>query len=127
MNKVILIGRLTRDPEDHDTFCKYTIAVDRYKEGTDYINCVAFGKSADFAKNYLSKGTKVAVTGRIQTGSYKNKEGQTVYTTDVVIETQEFCESKKQETQKESGQAEGGFVSPEEFLKAEKDLPPWLK
>lgn len=126
MNKVILIGRLTRDPEDHDTFCKYTIAVDRYKEGTDYINCVAFGKSADFANNYLSKGTKVAVTGRIQTGSYKNKEGQTVYTTDVVIETQEFCESKKQE-QKESGQAEGGFVSPEEFLKAEKDLPPWLK
>lgn len=124
MNKVILIGRLTRDPEDHDTFCKYTIAVDRYKEGADYINCVCFGKSADFAKNYLSKGTKVAVTGRIQTGSYKNKEGQTVYTTDVVIETQEFCESKKQ---KESGQAEGGFVSPEEFLKAEKDLPPWLK
>lgn len=124
MNKVILIGRLTRDPEDHDTFCKYTIAVDRYKEGTDFINCIAFGKSADFAKNYLSKGTKVAVTGRIQTGSYKNKEGQTVYTTDVVIETQEFCESKKQETQK---QAEGGFVSPEEFLKAEKDLPPWLK
>lgn len=121
MNKVILIGRLTRDPEDHDTFCKYTIAVDRYKEGTDYINCVAFGKSADFAKNYLSKGTKVAVTGRIQTGSYKNKEGQTVYTTDVVIETQEFCESKKQE------QKESGFVSPEEFLKAEKDLPPWLK
>lgn len=126
MNKVILIGRLTRDPEDHDTFCKYTIAVDRYKEGADFINCIAFGKSADFANNYLSKGTKVAVTGRIQTGSYKNKEGQTVYTTDVVIETQEFCESKKQE-QKESGQAEGGFVSPEEFLKAEKDLPPWLQ
>ena len=122
MNKVILIGRLTRDPEDHDTFCKYTIAVDRYKEGADFINCVAFGKSADFAKNYLSKGTKVAVTGRIQTGSYKNKEGQTVYTTDVVIETQEFCESKKQEQKQE-----GGFVSPEEFLKAEKDLPPWLK
>lgn len=124
MNKVILIGRLTRDPEDHDTFCKYTIAVDRYKEGADYINCIAFNKSADFAKNYLSKGTKVAVTGRIQTGSYKNKEGQTVYTTDVVIETQEFCESKKQE---QITQKEGGFVSPEEFLKAEKDLPPWLK
>lgn len=126
MNKVILIGRLTRDPEDHDTFCKYTIAVDRYKEGADFINCIAFGKSADFAKNYMSKGTKVAVTGRIQTGKYTNKDGQTVNTTDVVIETQEFCESKKQE-QKENGQAEGGFVSPEEFLKAEKDLPPWLK
>lgn len=127
MNKVILIGRLTRDPEDHDTFCKYTIAVDRYKEGADFINCVAFNKSADFAKNYLSKGTKVAITGRIQTGKYTNKDGQTVNTTDVIIETQEFCESKKQETQKESGQAEGGLVSPEEFLKAEKDLPPWLK
>lgn len=126
MNKVILIGRLTRDPEDHDTLCKYTIAVDRYKEGADFINCVAFNKSADFAKNYLKKGTKVAVTGRLQTGKYTNKDGQTVNTTDVVIETQEFCESKKQE-QKESGMAEGGFVSPEEFLKAEKDLPPWLK
>lgn len=124
MNKVILIGRLTRDPEDHDTFCKYTIAVDRYKEGADFINCIAFNKSADFAKNYLRKGVKIAVTGRMQTGKYTNGDGQTVYTTDVVIETQEFCESKKQE---QTTQKEGGFVSPEEFAKAEKDLPPWLK
>ena len=108
MNKVILMGRLTKDPEIRysqaaNTTCvaRYTLAVDRKfkQEGqpnADFINCIAFGKSGEFAEKYLHKGTKIAVTGRIQTGSYKNKDGNTVYTTDVVVEEQEFCESKSQ-------------------------------
>lgn len=106
MNKVILMGRLTRDPEvrysQGDTptaIARYTLAVDRRarKDGeasADFISCVAFGKSAEFAEKYLHKGTKLVITGRIQTGSYTNKDGQKVYTTDVVVEDQEFAESK---------------------------------
>ena len=106
MNKVILIGRLTRDPEVRYTqgdnamaIARYSLAVDRRfkRDGepdADFINCVAFGKSGEFAEKYLKKGTKVAVVGRIQTGSYTNKDGQKVYTTDVVVEEQEFAESK---------------------------------
>ena len=106
MNKVILMGRLTRDPEIRysqgaNTTCvaRYTLAVDRKfkQEGqptADFINCIAFGKLGEFAEKYLHKGVKIAVTGRIQTGSYNNKDGQKVYTTDVVVEEQEFCESK---------------------------------
>ena len=108
MNKVIEIGRLTKDPEIRysqgtNTTCvaRYTLAVDRKfkQEGqptADFINCIAFGKLGEFAEKYLHKGTKIAVTGRIQTGSYTNKDGQKVYTTDVVVEEQEFCESKSQ-------------------------------
>ena len=108
MNKVIEIGRLVREPEIRysqgaNTTCiaRYTLAVDRKfkQEGqpnADFINCIAFGKLGEFAEKYLHKGTKIAVTGRIQTGSYKNKDGNTVYTTDVVVEEQEFCESKSQ-------------------------------
>ena len=108
MNKVIEIGRLTKDPEIRysqgaNTTCvaRYTLAVDRKfkQEGqpnADFINCIAFGKLGEFAEKYLHKGIKIAVTGRIQTGSYKNKDGNTVYTTDVVVEEQEFCESKSQ-------------------------------
>ena len=108
MNKVIEIGRLTKDPEIRysqgaNTTCiaRYTLAVDRKfkQEGqptADFINCIAFGKLGEFAEKYLHKGVKIAVTGRIQTGSYKNKDGNTVYTTDVVVEEQEFCESKSQ-------------------------------
>ena len=108
MNKVILIGRVVRDPEIRysqgaNTTCvaRYTLAVDRKfkQEGqptADFINCIAFGKLGEFAEKYLRKGVKIAVTGRIQTGSYKNKDGNTVYTTDVVVEEQEFCESKSQ-------------------------------
>jgi len=104
VNKVILIGRLTRDTEVRYSgelaIARYTLAVDRRfkKEGeaeADFVNCVAFGKSGEFAEKYFSKGMKVAVTGRIQTGSYTNKEGQKVYTTDIVVEEQEFCESKQ--------------------------------
>lgn len=103
MNKVILIGRLTREPETRYAgemaISRYSLAVDRKikKEGeqtADFINCVAFGKNGEFAEKYLHKGIKIAVTGRIQTGNYTNKDNQKVYTTDVVIEEHEFVESK---------------------------------
>lgn len=110
MNKVILMGRLTRDPETRvsaganaTTVTRYSLAVDRRfkKDGdatADFINCVVFGKSAEFAEKYFHKGIKIAVTGRIQTGSYTNKEGQKVYTTDVIVEEQEFAESKNSDS-----------------------------
>ena len=106
MNKVILMGRLTRDPEvrysqgeNASAVARYTLAVDRRfkrdgEQSADFINCVAFGRTAEFAEKYLRQGTKIAVTGRIQTGSYTNRDGVKVYTTDVVIEEQEFAESK---------------------------------
>ena len=108
MNKVILMGRLTRDPEvrysqgeNSMAIARYTLAVDRRRGGNqqdgqsaDFIGIVAFGKSGEFAEKYLKKGTKVVVSGRIQTGSYTNKDGVKVYTTDVVAEDQEFAESK---------------------------------
>ena len=110
MNKVILVGRLTRDPEvrysqgeNATAVARYTLAVDRRmsrsnqsdgQQTADFIQCVAFGRSGEFAEKYLHKGTKIIVTGRIQTGSYTNKDGQRVYTTDVVVEDQEFAESK---------------------------------
>ena len=111
MNKVILMGRLTKDPDVRYSqnsdppmaVARYTLAVDRRftrgngagnEQSADFINCVAFGKSGEFAEKYFRKGIKIAVTGRIQTGSYTNKDGQKVYTTDVVVEDQEFAESK---------------------------------
>ena len=106
MNKVILMGRLTRDPEvrysqgeNSLAIARYTLAVDRRfrRDGeatADFISCVAFGRSAEFAEKYLHQGTKMVVTGRIQTGSYTNREGVKVYTTEVVVEEQEFAESK---------------------------------
>lgn len=112
MNKVILMGRLVRDPEVRYSgsdsslaVARYTLAVDRRfkKEGeqtADFINCVVFGKGAEFAEKYLRQGIKIVVTGRIQTGSYTNKDGQKVYTTDVFIEEQEFAESKAASQQK---------------------------
>ncbi len=109
MNKVILMGRLTRDPEVRYTqgtepmaIARYTLAVDRRakrvadsEQTADFIACVAFGKAAEFTEKYLRKGIKIVITGRIQTGSYTNKDGVKVYTTEVVIEEQEFVESKK--------------------------------
>lgn len=100
MNRVVLIGRLTKDVYANGTgdkkVARYTLAVDRKGKdnGADFISCVTFGKSADFAESYLHKGTKIAVEGRIQTGNYTNKDGQKVYTTDVVVEQHEFVESK---------------------------------
>lgn len=109
MNKVILMGRLTRDPEVRYSqgesamaVARYSIAVDRPvsrnaggdQATADFINCVAFGKNGEFAEKYLHKGTKILVEGRIQTGSYTNKDGNKVYTTDIVVERHEFCESR---------------------------------
>lgn len=103
MNQVIISGRLTRDPEvktaGETTVAKYTIACDRRgkKDETDFISCVAFGKTAEFAEKYLAKGKRILITGRIQTGSYENKEGKKVYTTDVIVDSHEFIESKSAE------------------------------
>ena len=109
MNKVILMGRLTRDPaitysgERQMPIARYTLAVDRRarrqdsgngEQTADFIQCVAFDRNAEFAEKYLRQGTKLIVTGRIQTGSYTNRDNQRVYTTDVIVEEQEFAESK---------------------------------
>lgn len=122
MNKVILMGRLTREPDVRYSqnsdgsmaVARYTLAVDRRRARTnsdgaeqtaDFISCVAFGRQGEFAEKYLHQGTKIAITGRIQTGSYTNKDGQRVYTTDVVVEEQEFCESKQ-------NQQSSGIIQP---------------
>lgn len=117
MNKVVLMGRLTRDPEVRYTqgdnpmaIARYTLAVDRRfkREGeatADFISCVTFGKLAEFAEKYFRQGLKVIASGRIQTGSYTNKEGRKVYTTDVVIEEQDFAESKGAEKESNQGNA----------------------
>lgn len=105
MNKAILMGRLTRDPEvrytsgDNLAIARYTLAVERRfkKEGeatADFISCVVFGRVAEFAEKYLRQGTKITVCGRIQTGSYTNRDGHKVYTTEIVVEEQEFAEGK---------------------------------
>lgn len=121
MNKVILMGRLTRDPEVRYSqgetplaIARYSLAVDRRGRNNqdgqtaDFINCVAFGRQGEFAEKYLRKGTKIAVTGRIQTGSYTNKDGVKVYTTEVVVEEQEFAESKANQ----SGSTDNGGFAP---------------
>lgn len=105
MNKVILVGRLTRDPEvryggaNNTAVARFSLAVDRRfkrenEPNADFINCVAVGKSAEFIEKYFKKGAKVSICGHIQTGSYTNKDGQKVYTTDVFVEEQEFAESR---------------------------------
>lgn len=125
MNKVILMGRLTRDPEVRYSqgangsmaIAKYTLAVDRRnsrsnvggdQQTADFISCTAFGKAGEFAEKYFRKGIKIAVSGRIQTGSYTNKEGQKVYTTDVIVDDQEFAESKNAN----GGQGSGDYSRP---------------
>lgn len=107
MNKVILMGRLTRDPEvrysqseNSTAVARFTLAVDRRfkkdgEQAADFINCIAFGKTGEFIEKWTHQGTKLVVEGRIQTGSYTNKDGNKVYTTDVVVENCEFAESKK--------------------------------
>ena len=135
MNRVVLMGRLTRDPDvrysqgdNSMAIARYTLAVDRRRSRTqqqpgmqdaqtaDFISCVTFGKSAEFAEKYLRKGTKICVSGRIQTGSYTNRDGQKVYTTEVVVEDQEFAESRNAQSgggdfggwQGQSGSFQGG-------------------
>ena len=120
MNKVILVGRLTRDPEvrytqgeNQTAIARYTLAVDRRfkRDGeptADFINCVVFGKSAEFAEKYFRQGLRVAISGRITTGSYTNKDGIKVYTTEVTVEDQEFAESKNAA----AGNSDGGYSMP---------------
>ena len=124
MNKVILMGRLTRDPDiryssgdSSMAIARYTLAVARRfsrrdggdsSQTADFISCVAFRRDAEFAEKYLHKGIKIAVTGRIQTGSYKDRDGKTVYTVDVIAEEQEFCEAKSSEAKAE--QPDQGFM-----------------
>ena len=117
MNKVVLMGRLTRDPEVRYSqgenalaIARYTLAVDRRfrrdgEQSADFINCVVFGKSAEFTERYFRQGMRITVSGRIQTGSYTNKDGQRVYTTDVVAENVEFAESKNAS----AGNNDGGY------------------
>ena len=130
------MGRLARDPEVHYTqgneptaIARYTLAVDRRvkREGeqtADFIGVVAFGRAAEFAEKYCHKGTKLLVTGRIQTGSYTNRDGNKVYTTDVIAEDQEFCESKKstEEEQPKSETDADGFMNVPEGID-EDELP----
>ena len=133
MNKVILMGRLTRDPEVRYSqgetplaIARYSLAVDRRnargnnngdEQTADFINCVAFGRAGEFAERYFRKGTKIAVSGRIQTGSYTNKDGVKVYTTEVVVEEQEFAESKGQQ------QDSTGYLPPDnDFMKIPEDI-----
>lgn len=133
MNKVILIGRLVRDPEvrytqDQKAVAKFTLAVDNMRKkdeehSADFISCTAFGKSAEFAEKYLRKGTKIALEGRWQTGSYTNKEGAKVYTNDCIVERMEFVESKKdgQADAQTGAQSDDGFMDvPDEI---DNDLP----
>lgn len=105
MNKVILCGRLTKDPdvrysqgEKTMAIARYSLAIDRYKDGTDYPSIIAFGKQGEFAEKYLKKGMKILVEGRIQTGSYE-KDGKKIYTTDVVVDRHEFVEPKQEYSQ----------------------------
>ena len=124
MNNVCLVGRLTRDPETRITpnglvVTRFSVAVDRRfkrdgEQTADFINCVSFGKTAEFVEKYFGKGQRIGLTGRIQTGSYTNKEGKKVYTTDVVAEDVEFVESKRQDEQNDKpveSNIGDGFIS----------------
>ena len=115
MNQTVLSGRLVVDPEIRYTqaqmaICRYRLAVDRpgKDKGTDFLNCVCFGKGAEFASKFLHKGSKIIISGRIQTGSYDNREGQRVYTTEIVVESHEFMESKKESER--NNEPSGGFT-----------------
>ena len=113
INKVVLLGRLTKDPElryaagSGTAVCRFTVAINRQlkKDETDFINCIAFGKTGETITQYFTKGSKIAITGNIRTGSYDAKDGTKRYTTDVIVETFEFVESKKKETNEFDKQA----------------------
>lgn len=134
MNKVILIGRLARDPdvrytqgEEQKCMARYTLAVDRpvrreNGKDADFIACIAFGRQGEFAEKYLTKGMKIAITGHIQTGSFTNRDGQKIYTTDVVIESQEFCESKAANDKARQQDPQEGAVSSDGFMDIPEEL-----
>lgn len=139
MNKVILMGRLTRDPsvrytqgENNTCVARYTLAVDRkYKregeQAADFISCAAFGKVAEFTEKYLKQGTKIMIAGRIQTGSYTNKDGNKVYTTDVIVEECEFAESKNASQNNQPNRPETSLTDADGFMNIpdgiEEELP----
>ena len=135
MNKTILMGRLTRDPEvryaANDSgmaIVRYTLAVDRRRTGNDgqsadFINCVAFGKTGEFAEKYFRKGTKILISGRIQTGSYTNQEGQRIYTTEVIVEDQEFTESKRASEEAPAPSAPQPAAAPTDAMPMPEPLP----
>lgn len=134
MNKVILMGRLTRDPdiryssgENSMAVGRYTLAVDRrYKKAgeqtADFISCVTFGKTAEFAEQYLRQGTKITIVGRIQTGSYVNRDGVKVYTTDVVVEEHNFCESRNSAKEQEYKEKPNPSVDQNGFMNIPDDI-----
>lgn len=136
MNKIFLIGRLCKDPDirysqtanGNMAIARYSLAVPRkYKQqgepDCDFINCVAFGKNGEFAEKYLYKGIKIAVEGRIQTGSYTNKDGVKVYTTDIIVESTEFCESKNAAGgNNQSNQNSSGFAGQQSFSAGDGDF-----
>ena len=138
MNKIILMGRLTRDPEMRSGYgtaiCRYTLAVDRRfkRDGepdADFFSCTAFGKSAEFAEKYFRQGTKLLITGRIQSDNYTNKDGQKVYSWQVIVDEQEFAESKNvasagapmSQPKPNAAEAGSGFVDIADGI--EEDLP----
>ncbi|MFR1833258.1 MAG: single-stranded DNA-binding protein [Lachnospiraceae bacterium] len=127
MNRVILMGRLTRDPEVRYSqgertmaIARYTLAVDRRgrrsqdgnEQSADFIQCVAFDRAGEFAEKYFRQGMRVLVSGRIQTGSYVNRDGQKVYTTDVIVDDQEFADSKGAASDMSGYQNAGGYQQP---------------
>ena len=135
MNKLVIAGRLTRDPEvrysqEGTAIARYSLAVDRRGRdaGTDFIPCVAFNKGAEFAEKYLKQGTKMIIFGHIQTGSYTKQDGTKVYTTDVIVEEQEFAESKASggnaaEREQKPVEDANGFMQIPDGL--EDDVLPW--
>ena len=134
INKVVLLGRLTKDPElryaagSGTAVCRFTVAINRQfkKDETDFINCVAFGKTGETITQYLTKGRQIAVTGSIRTGSYDVQDGTKRYTTDVIVETFEFVESKKKETNELDKQASNfpdPFTKEHEEPVFEDDMP----
>ena len=130
MNKVVLMGRLVRDPEirysqgeNSIAIARYTLAVNRRyantEQNVDFINCIAFGRLAEVAQKYLKQGSKITLSGRIQTGSYTNKDGIKVYTTDIIVDEQEFAESKslgKSQENLPSGRPESGNIVSDYFI-----------
>lgn len=131
MNKAILVGRLTRDPEMRDTqggtkMCKFALAIDRRGRdgGTDYINCTAFGKTAELVGQYLRKGSRAGVVGRIQTGSYE-RDGHKVYTTDIVVDEVEFLETRAEAQRGRAEDVEAAFGVPPEMTEDDDDCLPY--
>ena len=128
MNLFCGMGRLVADPTikntENTTVANYTLAIDRFgkDKGADFIRCVCFGKTADFAEHYLKKGMKVAIEGRIQTGSYTDRNGNKVYTTDVIVNAHHFCEGKSASTEEPAAPA------PDDFMNVPSDINdevPW--